>query len=226
MRIGAIIPCRLDSTRLPAKVLATIKDKPLLWYVITRCRQVSAFCGNIVVATTLRSVDDRIVAYCKEEGVAAFRGDSMNVARRLLDCALEYDLALFCRANGDSPFLEPALIGQACNIAHSLDYDIVTNLAPRSFPYGVSVEIIKTKAFRSAVDQMWKPEHLEHVTAYFYENLRSFKYHNILRIGKDMSAIRMTVDTKKDLAIFRRVVKELGSQWTSLSYMDVVDAFM
>lgn len=226
MTLGAIIVCRLDSRRLPGKVLKTVQGKPLLWYVLSRCRKVQEFGDNIIVATSTRTIDDPIEHYCREQNVRMFRGSAENVAERVLECALDNRLSHFARVNADSPFLEPPLIKLACSIAASSeDYEIVTNLYPRSFPYGVSVELFKTDVFQSAYKQMNTPDHFEHVTLFFYENMHNFRYYNITRDGNDLSKIRLTVDTEEDFRLFSQVMNMVGDQWNSLSYVDAVEFY-
>ena len=225
MALGAIVLCRLDSRRLPGKVLKTVQGRPLLWYVLSRCREVEAFENNIIVATSARIIDDPIEDYCRKQNVRVFRGSADNVAKRVLECALDNRLSRFARVNADSPFLEPSLVRLAFGIAESSGFEIVTNLYPRSFPYGVSIELLKTDVFRSAYNQMSTPDHFEHVTLFFYENMGKFRYYNITRDGTNLSKIRLTVDTEEDFKLFEQVVDIVGDQWDSLSYVDAVQFY-
>jgi spore coat polysaccharide biosynthesis protein SpsF (cytidylyltransferase family) len=225
MEVGAIIVCRLDSKRLPGKVLRTARGKPLLWYIISRCQELKTLADSIIVATSARKIDDAIADYCRQENVIVFRGSSDNVANRIIKCSIEHNLEYFIRINADSPFLEPSLINRACDVATSSDYEIVTNLYPRTFPYGVSVELVRTDVFQAAYEQMSTPEHFEHVTLFFYQNMERFRYYNITRGGDNLSKIRLTVDTEQDWQIFERVVNKVGERWKSISYLDAVELY-
>lgn len=215
--IGAIVIGRLDSSRLPGKVLTEVKQKPLLWYVLSRCQRVGF--DKTIVATSDRPIDDPIAAYCQQEGVNLYRGDAADVAGRVLKCAQLYQLDYFARVNADSPFLDPPLLQQGCEIARTGAYDFVTNLHPRSFPYGVSVEIFRTTTFQAGYARMTTPDEHEHVTKYFYDNIRAYRYYNI-QGEKDMSAIRLTIDTPDDLERFHRLVDTIMSPWNLLPYTD------
>ena len=50
------------------------------------------------------------------------------------------------------------------------DIDIITNVKPRSFPKGQSVEVVNCKTFLSHYKKLSAEEDLEHVTRYFYKN--------------------------------------------------------
>lgn len=225
MKIGGIILCRLDSRRLPGKILRRVNGKPLLSYVVARAKMVTEIDGNLVVATTNRGVDDFIQDYCEEQGVQVFRGPTENVAQRVLLCAQEHEMTHFARINADSPFLEPTLVAEACRIAEASDSEIVTNLYPRTFPYGISVELFRTETFQRGFEQMHSEDHFEHVSLYFYQNMARFKFHNIAREGEDLGDVRLTVDTEADLDMFRRMVDTARSDWAEWSYIDAVDAY-
>ena len=59
MRIGALIPVRLSSERLPGKALMEFSGRPVLWHLLDRVAA-SRFVDvqDIVVCTTLDSDDD------------------------------------------------------------------------------------------------------------------------------------------------------------------------
>jgi spore coat polysaccharide biosynthesis protein SpsF len=222
MAVGAIVVCRLDSERLPAKVLRTVNGKPLLWYVISRCKLVTELNNNIIVATSNRGIDEPIVEYCKSKKLKIFCGSAEDVSGRVLNCAQANKLKYFFRVNADSPFLEPSLLKHAWDIILSSDYDFVTNLYPRSFPYGVSVELIKTDAFRTAYQHMTVQEHFEHVTSFIYQNISHFRYFNILREGDNLSNIRLTIDTEDDWRIFKPLITKAKIRWDSPVFLDAI----
>jgi len=55
-KVICIIQARMNSTRLPGKVLRKISDKPMLWYILNSL-QYSKTLDHIVVATT-KKIDD------------------------------------------------------------------------------------------------------------------------------------------------------------------------
>ena len=59
MRIIAIIQARMESTRLPGKVLMDLCGKSVLEHIVTRARK-SKYINEVVVATSTNDADDAI----------------------------------------------------------------------------------------------------------------------------------------------------------------------
>jgi spore coat polysaccharide biosynthesis protein SpsF len=73
LRVVASIEARMQSSRLPGKVLADINGAPALTRLLRRLRQCKKL-NDIVVATTTEAADDAIEAWAVQEGVACYRG--------------------------------------------------------------------------------------------------------------------------------------------------------
>ena len=219
--VGAIVLCRLDSQRLPSKALIKVGGRRLLDFVLARCRRISAVTGNIILATTERSVDDPLADFARENGISLFRGATDDVAGRVVACTRHFGFSYFVRANGDSPFLEPTLIDHAIQRIESEPLDFVTNLLPRSFPYGVSVEVVRSDVYADAYKHMNRPGEL--ITKYLYENSHEFRYENMTCPIGNHSQVRMTVDTPEDLVWFGRLVERFGQGMDRLSYVNALD---
>jgi len=212
----------MDSRRLPGKTLRPVLGRPLLWYVLERCRRCPQFDGALVVATSDRTVDDPIAQFCQEQGVSVYRGATDDVAGRVLGAARREGWDGFYRLNGDSPFVDSDLIRQAHQAMAADALDLVTNVRPRSYPYGVSVELIRTETLDRIHDQ-FGDENREHVTQYLYQSLDRFRYRNLSRSGDDLSDVRLTVDTAEDFERFCRMAAGLGRPWHQVSYQDAVE---
>ena len=74
---------------------------------------------------------------------------------------------------------------------------MITNIFPRTYPKGQSVEIIKSSILKKSIKFMNKYE-LEHVTKYFYKNNKKFKIKNF-KSTKLKNKIQLSVDNIKDL---------------------------
>jgi spore coat polysaccharide biosynthesis protein SpsF (cytidylyltransferase family) len=99
----------MGSTRLPGKVLAPLRGRPLLWHVLNRLRKARslAFVG---VATTTEARDDAIEALCREHAVACWRGPVDDVLHRFVEAARAWEIDPVARINADCPFLCPDAI--------------------------------------------------------------------------------------------------------------------
>ena len=80
--IGCIVQARMNSSRLPGKVMINVdQNHPLLYYVITQLQN-SKLLDKIVVATTTKNDDDEIYNYVSNTKVDCFRGSELDVLDR------------------------------------------------------------------------------------------------------------------------------------------------
>ena len=203
----AVIQARSNSKRLKNKVLHLINRKPLIWHVINNVKKAKGV-SKVVVATSDTKHDNKLVKYLKKIKIENFRGDLKNVTKRLLDTAIQYKKKNFIRINGDSPLIYPEIIDKVINIHKKKTfkkYDLITNVFPRSFPKGNSVEILKTSILKNYLHKMSQYE-AEHVTKYFYNNSSKFKIKN-LRSLKDQKKTKLSVDTKDDMIKLKKLLK-------------------
>jgi spore coat polysaccharide biosynthesis protein SpsF (cytidylyltransferase family) len=203
--IAAIILVRLDSKRFPHKALAKLGGVRLIESIIQTLLEDKFFIP--IIATTNRLVDEPLVEVANFFNIDIFRGDLENISRRVIDCLKVHNIKYFARINGDSPFIRLDLLKEGAAILEKNNYDFVTNLYPRSFPYGMSVEIFKSDFFIESMDKISDPRYMENITSYFYDNISKFKYKNIsMENGKNYQNIRLTVDTTDDLDLIQRMI--------------------
>jgi len=130
------------------------------------------------------------------------------VAKRLLDTAISYKKNFFIRINGDSPLIDPKIIDKVISIYKKKkfnNYDLITNVFPRTFPKGQSVEIIKTLTLKSCLLKMSRDES-GHVTKYFYRNPSKLKIKN-LKSNNSQRQTKLSVDTKKDMVRIKKILE-------------------
>jgi len=194
---GVIVQARMNSARVPGKVLRPLAGRPLLGHLLDRLRTLGL---PVVVATSDDSSDDAIASFCVAEGVAVHRGSLDDVAERFVGAAREYDVDPIVRVSGDSPLLDPALVRRA--LALWEPGLLVTNVRPRTFPTGQSVEAFELAALEGAE---LTDDAREHVTSTLYEQLRVQNFSH----APDLSHLRLTLDTDEDAvrldALFARM---------------------
>lgn len=208
-----IVQARMSSARLPGKVLKPVAGRPLLSYLIEslgHCRNG----GPIVVASSTEPSDDPIADFCANSEIQCVRGPLDDVMGRFLMAVDHIGAAQFVRVCGDSPLLDHRLIDRAIELFWKRRPDLVTNLFPRSFPAGQSVEVVDTACFRNAVNRASAPEHREHVTQFLYAEADRFEIINF-EADEDWSAYKMAVDEPADLDLFADRLNSLpGPHWT------------
>ena len=208
MKIGAVILSRLDSARLPGKALLEVGGKPLLSHVLTFCRKAEGI-ETIALATSDRLVDEPLANFAKLNGINCIRGSLDDVAQRFLSAIEALNLDAAVRINGDSPLINPRLISDCIQLFKEGNSDLVSNVPKRTYPYGMSVEVVGRDAMKHACAVMSDLKHREHVTKYFYDNQDKFKI-SIVTSGKPhFSEVQLAVDTRKDFDRFIWIVDQL-----------------
>lgn len=209
-RVLGIILARMGSLRLPGKMMLPIHGARLIDYVIARARRIQGL-DELVLATTDGTEDDCLAEYVAALGVKVFRGDSLDVAKRVMACADQFECDYFVRLNGDSPFLDYRLLAEALATLMSGSPDLVTNLLGRTYPYGIAVEIVKTDTYRRAISLFSDEAYREHVTSYFYSHIEDFSVKSLTSNRMDLLAMRLVVDTEEDLRRMGQLVASLGA---------------
>ena len=206
-----IIQARSNSKRFPNKILYNIKSKPIILRVISNISK-SKMITNVVVATSRKKSDDKLIELLKSKKLKFFRGNLNNVASRLLKASQRYKKNFFIRVSADSPLIDYKIINKAVRLfKKKRNIDIITNVFPRSYPKGQSVEIIRTKVLENNISKMSKSEK-EHVTTYFYKNHNKFKILNFSNNTNKFKYIKnMTVDYKSDV---KKIIKFF--KWSKL----------
>ena len=222
MMIRLLVQARLNSSRLPRKVLLEVYKKPLIKYLVSRLNGITH--DKICIATSDQPVDDEIDGFCKENNISCFRGSLEDVAKRMLDAAKHYSADAFVRINGDSPLMDPKVIEEGIEIYQNSDYDLVTNTFPRSFPVGQSVEVIRTSTFEKAYQNMSTINHFEHVTKYYYEHPDDFRIQNFTN-NRDLSKYRLVVDTPEDLIRIEKIIGSMTKPHTHYNFEELIELY-
>jgi spore coat polysaccharide biosynthesis protein SpsF (cytidylyltransferase family) len=198
MNIAAIIQSRMTSQRYPGKMLSPFLGKPLLAHVVDRIK-LSKINLQIILATSDNYTDEPLVLFAKHLGIHVVRGSLDDVVGRFALTLGKFECDAFFRVCGDSPLLLSSLFDKAVSIYKQGDYDLVTNVFPRTFPAGMSVELIKTRTFIEAEKKIKNKKDREHITQYFYDKKKDFRIHNI-ECNKTMDPyLNLALDKPDDL---------------------------
>ena len=201
-----IVQARMSSKRLPGKVLMNCFDRPILKWVIDRVRN----CSNeieVVISTSNHESDDVIEEYCKNIGVDCFRGSLENVVDRFLKTCVSYHKDKFIRVCGDSPLIDSRIIDKAIEICKKNKFDLVTNVFPRSFPKGQSVEIFSLKTLKKLIKYEINEQEKEHLSLGVYHRKDLFTINNFESDLHDYSHIQLSVDTYEDFKLVEEIIK-------------------
>ncbi len=194
----------MSSRRFPGKMLAPFAGRPLIAWMLDR---IGAVVGaeRLVVATSIDKTDDPLTYYLERLGCQVFRGSLDNVFFRYQECLREFPTDWIARICGDSPLLDPGLIGLLA--ADCLpDVDLVTNVAVRSYPPGQSVEFINAHTLAGIDHTLLDLQEKEHPTQFFYRRPGQYCIRNRIGTNVDWPHLSFVVDTFDDLRRLESVV--------------------
>ena len=122
-----IIPARLDSTRLPKKILADIKGKTMIRRVFEQAEKVKGSnvyvaCGDPQIASEVRKFGGRYVMTDPE-----LPSGTDRIYSAFSQLRLTRDIEYIVNLQGDVPNIDPAVIEQAINVLEQeAECDIAT----------------------------------------------------------------------------------------------------
>ena len=207
MRINAVIQARVGSTRLPGKVLEDLGGHPVLEWVVRAARAATQV-DTVVVATSTMAADDAVADLAGTLGVAVVRGSEDDVLSRFVVALDAYPADAIVRLTADCPLLDPSLIDAVAGAwAGAPTHDYVSTVLVRCLPRGMDVELVTARALR-AVDRIAVGHDRVHVTSRLYAEPAAYRLLGLC-VTPPANDLRVTVDTREDLALLRALVAEL-----------------
>lgn len=223
MRIIATIEARMDSSRLPGKILKEILGRPTLELLVERVRR-SKFIQDVVVATTVAPNDETTVNACDKMGVKSFRGSSDDVLARVLQAAKANNADLIVELTGDCPLLDPVLIDDVIRYFLDGNFDYVSNVLERTYPRGMDTQIFPVRVLEEVDKLTQDPADRENVSLYIYEHPERFKLGGVTARDPLLRRpdLRLTVDMPEDYALIKAIYENLYPKNPSFSLGDVI----
>ncbi|PCJ17579.1 MAG: hypothetical protein COB02_13215 [Candidatus Cloacimonadota bacterium] len=211
--ITFLIQARLGSTRLAKKVLKKIYTKTLIEGVYKRINH-----QNTIVLTSINSIDDDLVKFCKNKKMNIHRGDELNVFNRFLDVVKSLKTPYFARITGDNPFVETSNYLKMLQLMKKNKLDRILNVG---LPLGSSFEILTKESFikqsKETIDDFQK----EHVTSKYYQNLDTYSCGVYQEDFKEISHLRLTIDEQLDLDLIRNICKKLNKETYEITMNEI-----
>jgi len=220
METAIILQARLGSKRLPGKVLKKVNGKSILEYVIKRLKK-TKLSKNIIVATTKRNEDQKIIKVAKQMNCYTFRGSTNNVLNRYYKAASYYKVKNIVRVCSDSPLIDPKIIDKVYFFYLKNNYDYVSNKLFPSYPMGMGVEILNFQSLEMANKSSNNNYEKEHVTVYVLKRPKKFKIGNI-RLKKKLLNYRVVLDYAEDFKLISNILKHFNKQKKFFTLKDII----
>jgi len=206
--IICIVQARLNSNRLPGKILKKINKKNnVLEFLIKRLKK-SKKISKIVITCPDTSEDKKIIKKLEKHKVNFFKGSELNVLDRYFKTAKKFKAHAIIRVTADCPFTDPKLIDKFLDRFFKFKYDYFSNINPPTFPDGFDIEIFNFKSLKFAWENASSSYDQEHVTPYLRKSKKIKKGNFSLK--KDYSKLRITLDNQNDLELIRHIAKKLN----------------
>ena len=112
MKKVIVIPARLDSSRLPKKVLLDLKGKTVIQRVYEQCLQVKNI-DEVYIATD----SDEIKEVCESftSNIFITKSTHQSGTDRIGEAVSQIDCDVVINVQGDEPFIDPKLIEELAN---------------------------------------------------------------------------------------------------------------
>ncbi|MEP6682000.1 MAG: glycosyltransferase family protein [Parafilimonas sp.] len=217
---GIIIQARMDSVRLPGKVLMKLGNSTVFEILIKRLKKAGL---PIVLATSKLASNNKLIFAAEQLKISCFRGSEENVLSRYYEAAKMYNLKIIVRVTGDNPFTDGELLRYYVEEyirLKNINLYISAGGPKKTFPTGISFEIFSFEMLEAAYKNATDIKQQEHVTPYFYTNPDVYDVVYITN-ESDKSAYRLTLDTEEDLVLIKTLVEKYNAD--NLNYKDIIE---
>lgn len=211
--ILCLIPMRVGSKRLPYKHLYKIGDDRIVDIIYS---QLSAAFGseNLVFCLPDNAENDLLANYLNSSQRKVYRGSENDVLARLQKASVDAHHEWIARVNGDNLIILRDLISQAVMLTAREDVDVITNVRPRSFPKGCSIELIRRYKFLEFDSSRLTDSQREHVFPYIYEAIPDERIFNIQHTA-NFSDLDLSCDDFRQLALLRHLFESAPVFWAT-----------
>lgn len=207
--VCAVIQARVESKRLPRKVLADIQGKPMLEHVANRVRAATSL-DSVVIAAP-EPLHQGIGQVATNTKIPVFEGHPTNVLDRIYRAARMMKPNYVVRITADDPFKDPTIINLIVKKLLKSGVDYVSNTINPTFPLGLDVEAFTYSALEWAWLDAETDFQKEHVTPFIWQHPELFRCLNVVN-DKDLHHYRWTCDWQEDLDWTRKIYAKLYPQ--------------
>ncbi len=211
-KVVVSIQVRMNSTRLPGKVLKKICNKPMLLLMLERLSKCELI-DEIIIATTHNKRDDPIFELAKNHGYKVFRGDEHDCLDRHYQAVKNSNAQFICKITSDCPLIDPKIVDSVIRyfLENKNKFDYVSNVHPTTYPNGLDVEMFSNYALEKTWKEAKNKEEREHTTTYMWKNPSLFKIGSIIMPNKEnlFTKERWTVDYPEDFEFIKAIYENL-----------------
>lgn len=221
MRKVALIQARMDSSRLPGKVLMPLAGKPTVLHVVERLRA-SRQLDQVVVATADHASNDPLVELCRANGVDVFRGSLPDVLLRLTEAGRMARAEIVARVTCDCPLVETGYMDERLELLEKDGLDFTYCRSSSLVFAGASV---MSMAFLERLNrEVDDPRDREHCgLPYALRHRDRFRSREVFPDARlNAYNFRLTVDERADYELMRQIYDSLYRPGEPIPIWDVI----
>jgi spore coat polysaccharide biosynthesis protein SpsF len=222
MKIGALVPVRLSSQRMPGKALMPIMGRPAILHLLDRLfasRHLKPH--DVILCTTTDQSDDPLLSIAESVGARVFRGSRDNIIDRFNSAVAAFGFDALIQADGDDPCSDTTYM-DLCMDRLLADPELGIVLT-EGLPLGLGSKAIRASAIRT----VWN-HHLtqQNDTGFIYYFTRTglCRMDRVKPLGPEHvhGKARLTLDYPEDLAFFEALFMALYQKETTFGIEEIV----
>tara|TARA_A100001015_G_C15040944_1_gene739636 strand:- start:528 stop:2585 length:2058 start_codon:yes stop_codon:yes gene_type:complete len=236
MKTILVVQARINSSRLPGKVLMPIVDEiPLIGILLKRLKKVKKV-DKIIVATSKNKENDSLVKFLKKNKYNFYRGSENDTLKRYYDVSKKNNAKIVIRITADCPLVDPNLIDKFLDIFKNKKPDYLANTFNldnlkkkynflKSYPDGFDVEIFTFKLLNE-INKIHKSKDRKEGAVIGFFLKKNPKFLNKIKIINmklpfliNQNKAKLSVDTKKNF----NFVKSIFKYFYPNIYFDIFD---
>jgi len=208
-KILACITARMQSTRLPGKVLKPIAGKPMNRYIYERLMRDSDSVHNVCYCIPMGEGNDVLRKTVSEWGAVYQSSANEDVLKNFIDAGDQNNADILLRITGDNIFTSPEYIDAMVDkhLQTNADYSRVQGL-----PLGMTAEAMNLSMLKDLHNHIDDPAQTQYLLMYAFDPdrykctvLEPQKKHN-------KPFISVTVDTQEDWDRTERILNTYSSE--------------
>ena len=223
MKIGALIPVRLASERLPGKAILEVASKPLVCHLLDRvfASRYIADKRDVIVCTTEDTSDDRLAHIVTNYGASIFRGSTDDIIKRFNDAIVVHKLDYILQVDGDDILCATEYMDLTMEyLLGDNSLDIVTC---DGLPLGIASKSFTQKAM-AKVYEAYQTDKNDTGFIYYFTKTGLCNQEVITDVPPEhiLDEARLTLDYASNLEVFTKIIEALYPSGELLDFQKVV----
>lgn len=158
-----VIQARMNSSRLPGKILYDLKGHCSLWRVWKSA--VNSSVNFTIVATTTNPLDDITESFCLANNILIYRGDEDDVLERYYEVVKKSNARTVVRLTADCPMITSKIIDDCISVYYNSNTEYAYSHHDDEGKKGDGFDV-EVFSFSALEDAFKNSKEREHVTAY------------------------------------------------------------